>query len=145
MPWKPFIRVWDNSPEPLPVVGASEVRWNRFNPSLSRVWNWAIASPEKLDFAQAELIKEIHALAADGLTDAEIERARKTWTGKQAMQHQHSAGMAQVAALDELYGLGCNHSTTVLDRVRAISPAEVRSVCARYFTAAPLVVRVGQE
>ena len=102
-------------------------------------------SPEKLDFAQAELIKEIHALAADGLTDAEIERARKTWTGKQAMQHQHSAGMAQVAALDELYGLGCNHSTTVLDRVRAITHAEVRAVCARYFTAAPLVVRVGQE
>jgi len=38
-----YIRVWDNSPEPLGVVGVSEVRHNRFNPSLSRVWNWAIA------------------------------------------------------------------------------------------------------
>lgn len=37
-----FIRVWDNSSEPLPIAGASEIRWNRFNPSLSRVWNWAI-------------------------------------------------------------------------------------------------------
>lgn len=37
-----FIRVWDNSKEPLKIEGASEVRHNRFNPSLSRVWNWAI-------------------------------------------------------------------------------------------------------
>jgi predicted Zn-dependent peptidase len=102
-------------------------------------------APEKLDFAQAELVKEIHALAAAGLTDAEVERARKTWIGKQAMQQQHSAGMAHVCALDELYGLGCNHSSEVLERVRGITPAEVKEVCARYFSAAPLVVRVGQE
>jgi len=38
-----FIRVWDNSPQALKIEGADEVRWNRFNPSLSRVWNWAIA------------------------------------------------------------------------------------------------------
>lgn len=42
---KAFIRVWDNSPTQmkLPFKGVDEVRWNRFNPSLSRVWNWAIA------------------------------------------------------------------------------------------------------
>jgi zinc protease len=99
-------------------------------------------APEKLDFAQAELVKEIHLLAADGLTEAEIDRARKTWIGKQAMQQQNSAGMAQVAALDELYGLGHNHSEQVLERVRSISFSEVRDVCARYFTGPPVVVRV---
>jgi len=102
-------------------------------------------APEKLDFAQAELVREIHALAAGGLTEPEIERAKKTWTGKQAMQQQHSAGMARVAALDELYGLGHNHSHDVLERVRAITLTEVRDTCARYFSAAPLIVRVGTE
>lgn len=102
-------------------------------------------SPEKLDFAQAELVKEIHALAADGLTEAEIERARKTWIGKQAMQQQHNGGLAHVCALDELYGLGFQHSTAVLECVRSITHEEVRGVCARYFSAAPMVVRVGQE
>ena len=102
-------------------------------------------APEKLDFAQAELVKEIHALAADGLTDAEIERARKTWIGKQAMQQQHNGGLAQVCALDELYGLGFNHSTAVLERVRSLTHAEVQEVCGRYFTAPPLIVRVGTE
>ena len=102
-------------------------------------------APEKLDFAQAELLKEIHLLASEGLTEAEIERARKTWIGKQAMQQQQNAGLAQITALDELYGLGFHHSTAVLDRVRSISFAEVRDTCARYFTGAPLVVRVGPE
>ena len=37
------ITVWDNSPEPLAILGADLVRHHRFNPSLSRVWNWAIA------------------------------------------------------------------------------------------------------
>lgn len=101
-------------------------------------------SPEKLDFAQAELVKEIHALAADGLTEAEIERARKTWIGKQAMQQQHNGGLAHVCALDELYGLGFHHSTAVLERVRSITHEEIRDICARYFSAAPIVVRVGQ-
>ena len=100
-------------------------------------------APEKLDFAQAELLKEIHTLAADGLTEAEIDRARKTWIGKQAMQQQQNAGLAQIASLDELYGLGFNHSAEVLEHVRRISHAEVRDVCARYFCAAPILVRVG--
>jgi zinc protease len=102
-------------------------------------------APEKLDFAHAELVKEIHLLAADGLTEAEIDRARKTWIGKQAVQQQHNAGMARVAALDELYGLGHNFSEAVLERVRRIPPSEVREICARYFSATPLVIRVAPE
>jgi zinc protease len=102
-------------------------------------------SPEKLDFAHAELVAEIQRLAADSLTEAEIDRARKTWIGKQAVQHQHNAGMARVCALDELYGLGHHYSDSVLERVRRIPYDEVRDVCARYFTGEPLVVRVGPE
>ena len=38
-----FIRVWDNSPTPNVYPFADEVRHHRFNPSLSRVWNWSLA------------------------------------------------------------------------------------------------------
>lgn len=41
-----FIRIWDNSPTRVKIKNADEHRWNRFNPSLSRVWNWAIAQSE---------------------------------------------------------------------------------------------------
>lgn len=44
---KVFIRVWDNSPEELIICGADDIRHNSFNPSLSRVWNWAVGSCRK--------------------------------------------------------------------------------------------------
>ena len=43
LPFDVFIRVWENSPKEYKYERANEVRWNRFNPSLTRVWNWAIA------------------------------------------------------------------------------------------------------
>ncbi|MCH7783305.1 hypothetical protein IID62_09590, partial [candidate division KSB1 bacterium] len=43
---KVFIRVWDNSPTHTIYTDVDEIRWNRFNPSLSRVWNWAIAQSQ---------------------------------------------------------------------------------------------------
>ena len=100
-------------------------------------------SPEKLDFAQAELLKEIQLLAREGLTAAEIERAKNTWIGKHAMQQQNSAGMGQIASLDELYGLGHTHSAQALERVRTLTSTEVQAVCSRYFSPEPTIVRVG--
>lgn len=46
IPWQVYIRVWENSPTKVSIVGADEVRWNRFNPSLSRIWNWAMAQSQ---------------------------------------------------------------------------------------------------
>lgn len=40
------IRVWDNSPQPLALRGVDDIRWHRFNPSLSRVWNWILAQAQ---------------------------------------------------------------------------------------------------
>jgi hypothetical protein len=41
-----IIRVWDNSKIRTEYKNVNEVRWHRFNPSLSRVWNWAILQSE---------------------------------------------------------------------------------------------------
>ncbi|MEN9284897.1 MAG: hypothetical protein RLZZ179_2390 [Verrucomicrobiota bacterium] len=101
------------------------------------------AAPEKAEFAKAELLQEIGLLARDGLTADELDRARRTWIGKQTMQMQSSAGLAQQSALDELYGLGFDHQEKVLERVRTISREEIAEVCARYFRAEPVVVMVG--
>ncbi len=100
-------------------------------------------SPEQLPFAEKEILSEIHALAAHGLSAEELDRARRTWTGKQAMQHQSNAGLAQQGALNELYGLGFDHDQRVLERVRLLPLSEVNAVAARYFQALePLIVRV---
>lgn len=100
-------------------------------------------SPEQLAFAEKELLSEIHNLAHDGLTAEELDRARRTWTGKQAMQHQSNAGLAQQSALNELYGLGYDHDQRILDRVRTLPIEEVNSVARRYFSGIePILSRV---
>ena len=100
-------------------------------------------SPEQLEFAQKELLSEIHDLATGGLTVEELERARRTWTGKQAMQHQSNAGLAQQSALNELYGLGYDHDQRILDRVRTLPLEEVNAVAKRYFAnVEPILSRV---
>ncbi len=98
-------------------------------------------SPEQASFAEAELLSEITTLAATGLTAAELERAKITWTGQQAMQRQSNSGLAQITALDELYGMGYQHSQAVLDSVQRITLAEVAAVCHRYFSPAPIISR----
>jgi zinc protease len=103
-------------------------------------------APEKLDFAQEQLLTEIALLAKDGLFADELDRARKTWIGKQAMQAQSNASLAEQHAIDELYGLGWQHHETVLDRVRSISLDEVNAAAQRYFgTLQPCIVRVKGE
>ena len=100
-------------------------------------------APEQLEFAQKELLSEIHNLAQDGLTAEELDRARRTWTGKQAMQHQSNAGLAQQCALNELYGLGYDHDQRILDRVRTLPLEEVNAVARRYFAGIqPILSRV---
>ncbi len=90
-------------------------------------------APEQLEFARKELLSEIQNLATGGLTEEELDRARRTWIGKQAMQHQSNAGLAQQSALNELYGLGYDHDQRILDRVRTLPLAEVNTIAKRYF------------
>jgi zinc protease len=99
-------------------------------------------APERLDQAQEELLSQIAKLSAEGFGGEEIHRARKSWAGKQAMQHQSNAAMAQQAAVDELYGFGFNHQQQQLRAVEALSTAAVNAVAAKYFSIRPAIARV---
>ncbi|MDB6133384.1 MAG: Peptidase inactive domain protein [Verrucomicrobiales bacterium] len=100
-------------------------------------------APEKLEFAQAELLSEIRNLAENGLTAEELDRARRTWTGKQAMQRQSNAGLGQQCALNELYGLGYDYEDRIMDRVRNL-PLQVVNETARRWLGSlePIISRV---
>lgn len=99
-------------------------------------------SPEQLDFAQEELLKEISKLVSGGLTQAEIDRARMSLTGKQTMQAQSNSSLAEMVVLDELYGFGFDNRKKTLARVKSISVDEVNAVVSRYLNGGELIVRV---
>jgi zinc protease len=102
--------------------------------------------PLKRTAVLAELQDEIRQLAEDGLTDAELARAKEKMLGAMEIRNQSLDALAAGCAIDELFGLGAEHYRVVRERVRAVTSEEVREVAGRYFAKQPaVVVCVGPE
>ncbi len=78
--------------------------------------------PRKVELVRAAFAEEIASLAANGLTEMELTRAKKKLLGKQAIAYQSNASLAYTAALDELYGLGFLHYQEMASTLEKITP-----------------------
>ena len=95
--------------------------------------------PRKVAQVQEAFAEEIALLAANGLTEEELTRAKKKLLGKQAIAYQSNASLAYTAALDELYGLGFLHYQQMAAELARIGLEEVRAVANRYFQNQPAI------
>ncbi len=89
--------------------------------------------PQKIEQVKAELLEEIKKLAAAGLTNEELVRAKKKLIGQQRISNQSNDSFGYMAALDELYGLGFEHYKELEREVNLVTVADVRRVAAQYF------------
>ena len=96
--------------------------------------------PQKIERVKTALLEEINSLAAQGLTDQELVRAKKKLIGQMQIANQSNDSFGYMAALDELYGLGFAHYKTIEREVERITPEEVKRVAAKYFKAQPYVL-----
>lgn len=96
--------------------------------------------PEKLVAVKAALLEEVEKLAAAGLTDDELNRAKKKLIGQQQISNQSNDTFGYMSALDELYGVGFDHYKSLEREVNAVSAEEVRRVAAKYFNNQPYVI-----
>jgi zinc protease len=98
--------------------------------------------PAKLADVRAALAEEIGKLAADGLTQDELTRAKEKLLGAQDIRNQSNDALAFSCALDELYGLGYDHYRALRSRVQAVTLEQVRAVASRYFSQASITAVV---
>jgi zinc protease len=89
--------------------------------------------PAKVDLVRKNFDEEIAALAADGLTEAELARAKKKLIGGEAIRNQSLEAFAHVVAVDELYGLGAGHHEQRAAEINAVTLDQVRAVARKYF------------
>ncbi len=89
--------------------------------------------PGKLEPVKAALLDEIAKLAATGLTNDELSRAKKKLIGQQRIANQSNDSFGYMAALDELYGLGFDHYKKLEAEIEMITPDDIRRVAAEYF------------
>jgi len=92
-------------------------------------------APDKLDSAVAAVRAELERIRTDGVTAAELERARSYLIGSHAIAMQRRAAIANALAYHEAYGLGWQAWSQYADTIRAITPAAVAAAAATYLRA----------
>ncbi|MFZ9932000.1 MAG: M16 family metallopeptidase [Chthoniobacterales bacterium] len=89
--------------------------------------------PAKVDQVRKNFDEEIASLAAEGLTAAELARAKKKLIGSEAIRNQSLEAFAHVAAVDELYGLGADHHEGRAAEINAVTLEQIRDLAHKYF------------
>ena len=99
-------------------------------------------SPEQLDLAREEMIKEIATIAAHGIPDAAFDRVRATALSGLALRQQSPSHAARQMAIDLLFDLPADHYRKMPDIIRSLTPTHVRSVAEKLFSVTPSVAVV---
>jgi len=98
--------------------------------------------PLKQTAVLAELQAEVQQLAKEGLTQAELSRAKEKALGSMDLRNQSPGAFASSCTVDELFGFGAEHYLAERERIRAVTLEQVRAAAARCFASRPLVVVV---
>ena len=98
--------------------------------------------PKKIDSVKKAFLEEINKLAAEGLTEEELSRAKKKLIGQMQISHQSNDSFGYMVALDELYGLGFARYQTLERDVEGVRLQDVKEVAKRYFYQQPHVLAI---
>lgn len=100
--------------------------------------------PAKVALVESELLKEAEELRARGLTEEELKRSKAKVIGQKKISRQDLGGYAMSTALDELYGLGYEHTDSEDAKYEAVTLEDTQRVAAKYFKPDALVVSIIQ-
>jgi zinc protease len=89
-------------------------------------------APEKVDAAVAAIRSEIDRLVADGVTDAEVDRAVRYLTGAHAVAMQRRSAIANALAFHEAYGLGWQSWARYAEDLATVDAGAVAKAARRY-------------
>ncbi len=103
---------------------------------------YAGTEPAKAAQVEAELLAEARLLATEGLSAAELQRAKAKLIGQKKIGRQDLGTLAMTTALDELYGLGYTNIDTEDAQYEAVGGDEIRAVASRYLRPEAVVVSV---
>ncbi|PYK29778.1 MAG: hypothetical protein DME57_09210 [Verrucomicrobia bacterium] len=96
--------------------------------------------PQKIEPVKTALLDEIGKLASEGLSEAELNRAKKKLIGQHQIAMQSTDSFGFQSALDEIYGLGFDYYKKIDNEVNAVTLEEIKSVAAKYFRDQPYVL-----
>jgi zinc protease len=95
---------------------------------------YAGTAPGKDEKVRTEIMDEVQKIAAQGLTQEEIERARTKLLGKRLLQDQNASVTVYKAGLNLLYSLGLDFENQLNEKIRTLSLNEVQTTAKKFFS-----------
>ncbi len=90
--------------------------------------------PKKLEGAIEAVLRELKKVREGGLTEGEVERAKRYLIGNFEIGLQTNGAQANQMSLDELYGLGFDHYQKYPQQIQRVTKDEVNRAARKYFT-----------
>ncbi len=98
--------------------------------------------PSKAELVEKELLKEAELLRTEGLSAEELKRAKAKMVGQKKIHRQDIGNLASITALDELFGLGYQHSEHDDAKFEAVTLDQIKAVAQKYLKPDAYVVSV---
>ena len=89
--------------------------------------------PNKLETAIEAVLRELKKVRDEGLTEGEVDRAKKYLIGNFEIGLQTNGAQANQMSLDELYGLGFDHYQKYPQEIQKVKKEDVNRVAKKYF------------
>ena len=89
---------------------------------------------EKFAVAKEAVLKQIQLVRDEGLSAAELKRAKEHLLGILAIERQTNSAQAFTMALNELYGLGYDYEGKFIKKIKDVSLEEIRQAAKKVFT-----------
>jgi zinc protease len=87
-----------------------------------------------------DILREAELLRIEGLSEAELKRAKAKVIGQRKIGRQDLGGLAMACALDELYGLGYDHSEKEDVLFESVTGEQVKAAARKYLNPKAFVV-----
>ncbi len=98
--------------------------------------------PDKLETAIEAVQRELKKVKEEGLTEEEVDRAKKYLIGNFEIGLQTNGAQANQMSLDELYGFGFDHYQKYPQKIQKVSKEDVNRVAKKYFNPEAYVIAI---
>ena len=104
------------------------------------VLDGAPAAGKSVADVEAVLLAEVTCIQNEGVSEDELRRVKVQAVAGQVYKRDSLMGQAMEIGMDEMVGLSWKLDAEMLERIRAVSAAEVQAVAKKYFRAETLTV-----
>ena len=102
-------------------------------------------APDKAALARQELLTQIEILTQEGIAENRLSHTKTSVLAGDALENQSNHAMAQMCALNTLFGLGPLHHLAHAEKIQSLSREDILRTARKYFGKDPVIVTVGPD